>query len=105
MNRIAKSGKMMLNRFVLFGRRVLTYWGSVSFREAVRFAYLDFASTTKEIELNWRGYVSPISLRAGTCDIQTFCHVIAGDGYEQELASQPSAIGDAGAHIGLAALR
>jgi FkbM family methyltransferase len=104
MNLIAKRGKMMLKRFVLFGRRVSTYWESVSFREAVYFACLDFASTTREIELTWPGYASPISLRAGTSDIQTFCHVIAGDGYEQELASQPSVIVDAGAHIGLASL-
>lgn len=104
MSRIAKSSKMMLERFVLFGRRVLTYWGNVSFREAVRFAYLDFASSTKKIELTWRGYVSPILVRAGTSDIPTFCHVIAGDGYERELAGQPSVIVDAGAHIGLASL-
>lgn len=95
---------MMLKRFVLFGRRVSTYWETFSFPEAVRFAYLESAAIATEVELTWPGYVSPILLRAGTCDMATFCYVIAGAAYEQELARQPSVIVDAGAHIGLASL-
>jgi len=101
---MARIGKAMLDRLVLVARRLSLYWESLSFRDAVRFTYLDLASRTTVIELTRRGYAFPISVRGGTCDIRTFCQVIGADGYQQELPTEPSVIVDAGAHIGLASL-
>jgi len=104
LKRMSRIGKAMLDSLVLVARRLSLYWESLSFREAVRFAYLDFSSRTTAIELMHQGYPFPISLRGGTCDIRTFCQIIGTDGYQQELATEPSVIVDAGAHIGLASL-
>jgi FkbM family methyltransferase len=74
----------------------------------IRGSYLFFRtvviSTTVEANVQWDPFPYPITIRAGTSDVNTFAEVLLDGEYDFALIHAPAVILDAGANIGMASI-
>jgi FkbM family methyltransferase len=98
----SQRARALMQRSLRLANRTARYTNYLGWRRGATLALLDRPGNHRIVTLTWPGYDYPFRLRLNGSDLKTFLEVIAREDYRLPFKTEPTAVVDAGANIGLA---